>query len=292
MFGSHISIEKTLADTCKVAKREHMDVIQIFLGSPYTPTRRVINKDDINNVNTNYKDINLFVHCPYIYNLAGSVKNKTLAWNNHQETDEYILKCVKSMEQELQTLDDCKCNCKGCVLHIGSIGGTKPSKTAIEDGCKRVAQSINKIEFKGDTPLCLETMVGNGGVLGKTFEELAMVYKDVQDKEHIGFCIDTCHIFANGTYNVSKCSEIDRMFEDFSRVLPLNQLKCFHLNDSLEGFKSNKDRHQLISQGEIWKSNQDSLIYLCKQAKSKNIPVILETSPSDYKNLEYYMKQI
>ena len=126
-------------------------------------------------------------------------------------------------------------------------------------------------------------MVGAGSVLGKTFEDLAYVYKLVDDnkKHNIGYCIDTCHVFASGQYDLQSENSIQKMFEDFDRVCHKGSLKCIHLNDSKEQFNSGKDRHFNILNGEIWKGKKNSLLHLLKVSKQKEIPLILETTPSD-----------
>ena len=76
--------------------------------------------------------------------------------------------------------------------------------------------SINKIKFdeqsdEKSAKLILETMVGRGGVLGKSFQELRKVYDSIKEKDRIGFCIDTCHVFAEGLYDLRKKEEIDKI---------------------------------------------------------------------------------
>ena len=71
------------------------------------------------------------------------------------------------------------------------------------------------------------------------------------------------------------------MFQEFEDVIGIDKLKLIHLNDSSASFKSHKDRHQLIGEGLIWSNNKDSLFYLLDYAKKHNIPLVLETTPTD-----------
>ena len=98
-------------------------------------------------------------------------------------------------------------------------------------------------------------------------------------RQHIGVCIDTCHIYAYGLYNLSLISEVDKMFEDFDYLIGLNRLSLIHLNDSKDKFGSKKDRHERIGQGNIWGKDDSALRHLL--LKYKNIPMILETTPAD-----------
>ena len=184
-IGTHTGLEKTLYDTLKKSINRGYYNIQIFLGSSYTPKRRFVEKSDIEASNKllNHYNINVFTHLPYVYNLAGSVKSNCLCWENNQEVNNYTNECIKSIQYELEVLDKLNCRVKGCVLHIGSVG-----KLSTDDGLKKVAESINKINFSGiksNSKLILETMVGRGGVLGKTFYELKKVYDMIENDKNL-----------------------------------------------------------------------------------------------------------
>ena len=287
-LGTHTGIKNTLEDTIIDSANKGYYTIQIFLGSPYNLKRRDITKEDIikSNKLLNIVNLNIFTHLPYIHNLAGSVKNNCLHWGN-SSSDQYILESLASIEQEIKFLDKLNCRRKGAVLHIGSSG-----KFSTQEGLDKVIISINKIKFdeqseessfsaKPRAKLILETMVGRGGVLGKTFEELRYVYSLVDRKDRIGFCIDTCHVFAEGLYDLRKKEEIDKMFDDFDRVLGIDKLCLIHLNDSKTLFNSKQDKHACIGHGEIFK-NIKSLQYLLKKINDYKISTVLETEEQDY----------
>ena len=295
-LGSHTGILKTLEDTVKQSIKNGYYNIQIFLGSSYSLKRRNISHDDIEKTNKllKYNNINIFTHIPYVYNLAGSVKENCFCWNQtkigenndvirgqvpvEQKVDNYVLECLKSIEYELEIIDKLDCKVKGCVIHIGSSG-----KLSSIEGLKRVAESINKINFNNikSCKLLLETMVGRGGVLGRTFDELKQVYDLIENKDRIGFCIDTCHVFSEGLYDLRKKDEIDKMFNDFDKVFGINKLELIHLNDSKTQFNSKQDRHERIGRGEIFK-NIKSLQYLLKKINDYKISSVLETVEEDY----------
>ena len=280
-LGSHTGIKKTLEETIKESCKKCYYTIQIFLGSPYNLKRKDITKDDIIKSNNllNQSNLNIFTHLPYIHNLAGSVKNNCLHWTG-DHSDTYILESLKSIEDEILFLDKLNCPRKGAVLHIGSSG-----KFDSNQGIEKVAISINKIKFnsheKNPSKLILETMVGRGGVLGKTFYELKKVYDLVECKERIGFCIDTCHVFSEGLYDLRKKEEIDKMFNDFDAVIGLDKLSLIHLNDSKTEFNSKQDKHERIGSGEIFK-NVKCLQYMLKKINDYKISTVLETVEEDY----------
>jgi len=90
-------------------------------------------------------------------------------------------------------------------------------------------------------------MSGKGSEVGKTFDEIANIIKNIEDKTRIGVCIDTCHINDAG-YDISN---IDKILEDFDKKIGLNYLKVIHLNDSKNPINAHKDRHENIGYGTI-----------------------------------------
>ena len=93
----------------------------------------------------------------------------------------------------------------------------------------------------------LETMAGKGSEIGGRFEELRMIL-DAVGRDDLGVCLDTCHVF-DGGYNI--VNNLDGVLEEFDRVIGLDKLYALHLNDSLNPFASNKDRHACIGAGSL-----------------------------------------
>ncbi len=282
--GTHTSIQKTFYETVRLSNNRGYYNIQIFLGSPYTLTRKQFTEEDILKTKMYIKNnyISVFTHLPYVINIAGSAKLNKYCWNGDGDVDEYAESCIKTIEYECETIGKIQSSSKGgCVLHIGSIGALSDRKKGLE--C--VAKSINKINFTEDCcKLILETMVGRGGVLGKSFEELYYVYSLIENekRKHIGFCIDTCHIFSEGLYRLDTAGDVDKMFDDFLKYFQLSDLSLFHLNDSVCEYDSKQDRHSTLKNGCIWNVKTDGLIHLIKKCKEYDIPIILETEESDY----------
>jgi deoxyribonuclease-4 len=288
-FGSHISYKSNMKDTICSCINQHMYSCQFFLGNRLSLTRSKCSLKDIEEANEYFKKwkLDVYTHIPYCINLSG--KGGKIAYQSNDGNDEatqYAEKSVQSIQSELDVLHQLKCNKKGSVVHIGSIGDNKN----ITDGLNAVITSINKLKMYDDTPLCLETMVGCGGVLGKSKEELKYIVDRVENKEQIGLCLDTCHLFAEGSYNLSKEVEIDKLFNDYFGAFGLDKIKVIHFNDSLDVFGSKKDRHATIGDGYIWKhSNQNKLNQSCKyfidKCVKENISIVLETEPEDYEKV-------
>ena len=96
--------------------------------------------------------------------------------------------------------------------------------------------------------MLLETMAGKGTEVGRSFEELAEILERVELKDHMGVCLDTCHVYDAG-YDI--VHHLDDVIEEFDRVVGLSKLKAIHLNDSKNPFESHKDRHEKIGEGSL-----------------------------------------
>lgn len=291
-LGPHIRYEGTLKKTILKAIEYCNYSFQIMFGSPRSYTCKGSTEEDLNESKELLEKhpLNIFIHAPYIFNLAGSKSRNSLAWDGDLETDKLVYLSIKGLEERLQVLSRIqnKRVQTGVVLHCGSWGDGKDEATT-KNGLDVVAKSISKISFPKDTFLLIETMVGKGGVLGRTYEEIKYIIDKVvpEKRKYLKVCCDTEHLFANGTFNLKSVQEVERMFIEFIKVFgSISLLGLIHLNDSKVEFGSKIDRHELITCGKIWEEDDSSLLYLMNKATELNIPVILETSPCDYKRVQ------
>jgi deoxyribonuclease-4 len=123
----------------------------------------------------------------------------------------------------------------------------------------------------------LETTAGQGSVLGYRFEQLRAMLEGVREPERIGFCFDTCHVFAAG-YDLRTPETYAASMAEFDRVLGLNRLKCFHFNDSKKGLGSRVDRHDHIGTGLLGLA---SFGFILNDPRFAQVPMILETPKSE-----------
>ena len=262
IIGTHISFNKTLSKTLLFAISSGMYSFQFFLGNPQSFVRTKLSDDDIK-ISLSIKDrypIHIFTHAPYVYNIAKEELNPQV---------------VQSLENELKQVSLFGGN--GVILHPGS----NPDK---KKGILEIAKNISQIDFSGSSKLILENMAGQGNMIGSSLEELRDIRDNVCDnnRKYIGFCIDTAHIWGMGIYDLSKKEGVDKMFYDIESILLVENISLFHVNDSKVKFGSKLDRHELLCNGEIWSKNEgESLRYLLNKIKSYNIPIVLETDPSD-----------
>jgi deoxyribonuclease-4 len=129
-------------------------------------------------------------------------------------------------------------------------------KAGEEVGLANVARALRRLldETAGyETVVCLETMAGTGTTLGYRFEHLATLLADGQSASQagrLGVCFDTCHVFTAG-YDIRSAEAYDETTAEFDRVIGLDQIRCFHLNDSKYDLGDRKDRHDHIGRGFI-----------------------------------------
>ncbi len=164
------------------------------------------------------------------------------------------------------------------VFHPGS------HKQEGEAAClNRIAHNINLIlsQVEADTTkLLLETMAGQGSSVGHTFEQLAFIFQAIEQKDRVGICLDTCHIFAAG-YNISSRSGYERVLKSFDAIIGLDKLYTLHINDSKKAFGSRVDRHEHIGKGTL---GSEPFRYIFNDKRLAHIPKILETPKDSIKD--------
>lgn len=157
------------------------------------------------------------------------------------------------------------------VLHPGSHTGS-----GADGGVKRIADAINEIHAAQESKLpsiLLECMAGQGSSVGSNFEELARILELVRDRTRIGFCLDTCHLFAAG-YDIRTPEGFADVLERFDKAVGLEWVKAFHLNDSKKDLGCRVDRHEHIGKGFI---GLEAFRYLLNHPRFIGTPMLLET---------------
>ena len=145
-----------------------------------------------------------------------------------------------------------------------------------ETGIAKIAEILNEVLTKEQsTTVLLETMSGKGSEVGRNFQELRQIIDQVELKEKLGVCLDTCHVW-DGGYDI--VSDLDGVFTEFDQIIGLDRLKAIHLNDSMNGLGSHKDRHARLGEGEI---GLEALVRVINHPVTKGVPFILETPNDD-----------
>ncbi len=132
-------------------------------------------------------------------------------------------------------------------------------------------------QSRGLTARCLlETTAGQGTSLGWRFEQMAAILDGLKEPDRMGFCFDTCHVSAAG-YRLSPERAYQATMAEFDRLLGLDRIKAFHLNDSRRALGSRIDRHEHIGRGEL---GLEPFRLLLADPRFRDVPMYLET-PKD-----------
>lgn len=152
-------------------------------------------------------------------------------------------------------------------MHPGSHVGQ-----GVQVGIEQIAEVLNTVLSEDQTTtLLLETMAGKGSEVGSTFEELAAIIERIDLSDHVGVCLDTCHVWDAG-YDI--VNDLEGVLDQFDRVLGLERLRALHINDSLNSCGAHKDRHARIGEGCI---GADALVRVVMHPGLYGLPCILET---------------
>ena len=198
----------------------------------------------------------IVAHAPYTMNCAGAKENLR---DFARET----------MADDLKRLELTPGNYYN--FHPGNHVGQ-----GAETGIARIAEILNEVlTEEQSTTVLLETMSGKGSEIGRNFDELRQIIDRVELKDKLGVCLDTCHVW-DGGYDI--VNNLDGVFTEFDSVIGLDRLKAIHLNDSMNGLGSHKDRHAKIGEGEI---GLEALVRVIRHPATKGIPFILETPNDD-----------
>ena len=257
-LGSHVGMsgKEMLLGSAKEAKSYGANVFMAYTGAPQNTRRKDISELRIPEAHEYMKENgieDIIIHAPYIINLANTVKPET-----YEIAEQFLA-------SELERSSAMGSNVM--VLHPGSHVGA-----GVETGVKQIVQGINNVLTKDtDVFIALETMAGKGAEIGRTFEELAMIYDGVKYNDKLRVCFDTCHTHDAGYDIINDASGV---FEQFDKVIGIDQIAVFHINDSKNEFESHKDRHENFGFGNI---GFDALMNIINMKEFADVPKILET---------------
>lgn len=275
LLGAHVSISGGFDKAVIRAESIGCTTFQIFLHSNRQWATKSFDKHSAEAFHktieaSSIKLEDVVVHASYLLNLASS----------QQETRE------KSLELLLRNLEQCQeLGLTRFVLHPGSSSQGSPDQ-AIE----HIAEGINRAFEKTKntlTSLALENMAGQGSSRGRTLEELALIREKVDNKAKIGFCFDTCHAFAAG-YTFGTPESYHFFWQVWDKIIGIDKILAFHLNDSKKAFDSRVDRHEHIGQGML---GLEAFRLIMNDYRFNQVPKILET-PSEGDDLASYEKNI
>lgn len=265
-IGCHLSTTKGYENMGKEALKIGANTFQYFTRNPRGGKAKDINEKDIlalRKLMEENKFAKILAHAPYTLNGCSA----------DESTREFASEMMADDLERLKYLPTSLYN-----FHPGSH-----VKQGVDVGINYIVEMLNKVlKPEHTTIVLLETMAGKGTEVGRTFEEIAEIISRVELNEKMGVCLDTCHVYDAG-YDI--VNDLDGVLEEFDRIIGLDRLHAIHLNDSKNPFKSHKDRHEKIGEGEI---GFEAIKRIINHPKLRNIPFFLET-PNE---LDGYAKEI
>ena len=278
-LGCHVGMagKEMFLASAKEAASYGANVFMLYTSAPQNTRRKDISELNIEagwEYARQHGIEEIVVHAPYIINLANTVKPET-----------YEL-AVEFLEKEI--IRTAAMRSRIMVLHPGSH-----VNAGVEAGIAQVIKGLNTVlnQNDDDVYIALETMAGKGSEVGRTFEELKAIYDGVDKKDRLRVCFDTCHVNDAG-YDI--VNHYDEVFEEFDKVIGLDQIAVFHINDSMNPLGAHKDRHANIDKGSI---GYETLHRLVHDERFIDVPKILETpwlaeEGSDKKTKPPYKEEI
>lgn len=254
-LGCHLSSAKGYLAMGKEAVKLGGNVFQFFTRNPRGGSVKPLDLEDLQKYNVFHKENNfgtLLAHGPYTLNPCAAREDLRAFARNAMQED----------LSRLELLEDVMFN-----FHPGSH-----VKQGTDVAIPLIADVLNEIMADGGkTPILLETMAGKGSEVGRTFEELRAIIDRVEQKERMGVCLDTCHVY-DGGYDI--VGNLDSVLQEFDDIIGLDRLRAIHLNDSKNPMGSHKDRHEKIGEGTL---TLEGITGIINHPKLVHLPFYLET---------------
>lgn len=152
--------------------------------------------------------------------------------------------------------------------------GSHLNKISPDECLLKIAESINMtLDRTSGVTAVIENTAGQGTNLGYTFEQIAQIISQVEDKSRVGVCIDTAHTLAAG-YEIRTKNGFEETFRNFDEIIGFRFLKGMHINDSKKDLATHVDRHDNLGKGLM---GMDTFNFIINDSRFDDIPLILET---------------
>lgn len=264
----HAMAHITVTDAIRLMSSLGGTAIQISLGSAGEKKISKIADDDARVVRKIRRkhDFYVVVHGKYLYNFC-----RTAAWQTSL--------LLKELEEAAKIGAD-------VIIHQGKnlteLGLSK------EEAHQVYADNISTIlsKYDGDNKIIIENSSRQGTECGYALEDIQDIYTKIKPKfrNHVGVCIDLCHIFVAGELDVRNKTQVQDWFDRFDQNIGLENLSLIHFNDSNIAFNGANDNHAPICKGYIGNpemyGNSAGMQYIAQLAARHQIPLILETGAS------------
>ena len=254
-MGCHLSSSKGFLAMAETAEKIGANTFQFFTRNPRGGKAKALDEEDVGAFLRRAKELGIgpiVAHAPYTLNACGA----------EERVREFAL---ETMADDLERMEWIPGNYYN--FHPGSH-----VKQGAETGIRLIAEALNAVlKPEQHTTVLLETMAGKGSEVGRSFEELREILDRVELADHMGVCLDTCHVWDAG-YDIA--GRLDEVLGEFDRIIGLDRLRAVHLNDSLNPLGARKDRHARIGEGCI---GAEALVRVVNHPALRELPFVLET---------------
>lgn len=256
-IGSHVSTRNGYVEAARRAVAACGSAFQYFPKNPRSLRLKAFDRRDAERCAEwcRERDIVSVAHGPYPVNPAAEGEAATIM--------------AQSALNDLDIAESC--GSLGVVVHFGVYKGNDPLQ-----GYRNVIQWMNTVtsDWHGRAKVLIENQAGDHGAFGTAPEEFVQVRRLCDYPDRIGFCLDTCHLYASGQWEPGKWDH----FAERARALGFwDHVAAVHLNDSRFGSGSRRDRHAPIGEGSI---GAEQLIRFLATPELRDAPLLLET-PAD-----------
>ena len=265
-IGCHLSASKGYLHMGREAVSIGANTFQFFTRNPRGGSAKAVDEKDVAAYHTFAAENGIGVilaHAPYTLNGCSA--------------DPAIRDfATRTMQYDLRRMEYLPGNLYN--FHPGSHVGQ-----GIDAGIEMIAAMLNAILWEGmHTTVLLETMAGKGSEVGGSFEELRAILDRVTLTDHMGVCLDTCHVHDAG-YDIA--GDLDGVLTRFDKAVGLDRIRAVHINDSKNPLGARKDRHEKIGLGAI---GTEAILRVMTHPALRDKPFYLET-PNE---LEGYAREI
>jgi len=258
-LGAHMSIAGGLHRALERGREVGCSVVQIFLKNQLQWAARPYTAEDVADFKAGRRRTGIrtvFAHSSYLINLAAADPRE---WQ----------RAVEAFHDELERAE--MLELPFVVIHPGSHRGE-----GLDAGGARIARALDTVlqRTRGyRVMVLLENTAGGGATIGRSFEELAALLGAVAQPERVGVCLDTCHLFAAG-YDVRTLEGYQSTMKSCARLIGLQRVRAFHLNDAKAPLGSGLDRHEKIGAGAMGSA---AFRLLIRDRRFARVPMALET---------------
>lgn len=167
-------------------------------------------------------DIALYVHAPYVLNLATTNNRVRIPSRQH-------------LQKQLTAASEI--GAAAVIVHGGHVLASDDPRTGFDNWRKAIDGLLIEV------PLLIENTAGGTNAMARHLERIDQLWTAISSSpnaDRVGFCLDTCHAHAGGLELVGLA---DRILAITGRI------DLVHANDSRDSFDSGADRHANLGQG-------------------------------------------